>query len=160
MGRGASKIRDKTLDQIDCHIIEMLQKDGRLPNTVIAKELGISEATVRTRLSRLIQGEYIQIVAVTNPLKVGFEITGSIRINVDIKKFEAVISKLRNLKACWFIVLTTGNSDIYLEFVVNSIGELNELIFEKINKIDGVIRTETSLILKFIKRSFDWGTGY
>ncbi len=162
MGRSASNNsnnRNKAIDKIDCQIIEMLQKDGRLPNTVIARDLGISEATVRARLNRLIQEEYIQIVAVSDPLKLGFDAVGSIRINVDIKKFEAVISKLKKLKACPLIVLTTGNSDIYLEFLANSIDELNELIFEKINKIDGVIRTDTRMILKFIKRRFDFGTG-
>jgi Lrp/AsnC family transcriptional regulator for asnA, asnC and gidA len=162
MGRSASNDsnnRNKAIDKIDCQIIEMLQKDGRLPNTVIARDLGISEATVRTRLNRLIQEEYIQIVAVSNPLKLGFNTVGNIRINVDIKKFEVVISKLKKLKACPFIVLTTGNADIYLEFLTNSIDELNELIFEKINKIDGVIRTDTRMILKFIKRRFDFGTG-
>ena len=160
MNKSASNTRSKTIDQIDRDIIQLLQKDGRLPNTVIAKNLGISEATVRTRLNRLIEEEYIQIVAVCNPLKLGFKITGSIRINVDIKKLEAVTKKLQKLKTCWFIILTTGSADIYLEFVARSIEELNELIFENINKIDGVIRTETSLILKFIKRSYDWGTGY
>ena len=160
MSRGTTNNRNKKIDQIDRDIIQFLQKDGRLPNTVIAKNLGISEATVRTRLNRLIEEEYIQIVAVCNPLKLGFKITGSIRINVDTKKLEAVTKKLQKLKACWFIILTTGSADIYLEFVARSIEELNELIFENINKIDGVIRTEASLILKFIKRSYDWGTGY
>jgi len=160
MSRSTSNNRNKKIDQIDSEIIQLLQKDGRLPNTVIAKNLGISEATVRTRLSRLIEEEYIEIVAVSNPLKLGLKITGSIRINVDIKKLENVIKQIKKLESCWFIVLTTGNADIYLEFVVKSINELNELIFENINKIDGVTRTETSLILKFIKRSFAWGTGY
>jgi Lrp/AsnC family transcriptional regulator for asnA, asnC and gidA len=160
MPKGISNNRNKAIDQIDREIIQMLQKDGRLPNTVIAKNLGISEATVRTRLNRLIEEEYIQIVAVGNPLKLGFEITGSIRINVDIKKLETVTKKLQKLKACWFIILTTGSSDIYLEFVARSIEELNELIYEKINKIDGVIRMDTAMILKFVKRRFDWGTGY
>ena len=160
MNKSVSNTRNKKIDRIDRDIIQLLQKDGRLPNTVIAKNLGISEATVRARLNRLIEEEYIQIVAVCDPWKLGFEVTGSIRINVDIKKFDAVTSKLKKLNACWFIVLTTGGTDIYLEFVARSIDELNELIFEKINKIDGVINTEASLILKFVKRSYRWGTGY
>ena len=58
----------KIPDQIDCRMIELLQKDGRISNTDIAKKIGISEATVRTRLNRLIEEEYIQIVAVSNPM--------------------------------------------------------------------------------------------
>ena len=146
------------LDQIDCQMIELLQKDGRIPNTEIAKRLGVSEATVRSRLNRLIEEEYIQIVAVSNPMKLGFEIVGNIRIHVDIRKMDKIIKELKNLKPLWFIVQTTGGTGIDTEFVVKSLEELNELIFDKINKIDGIIRTETSLFLKYIKRQYDWGT--
>ena len=146
------------LDQIDCQMIELLQKDGRIPNTEIAKKLGVSEATVRSRLNRLIEEEYIQIVAVSNPMKLGFEIVGNIRIHVDIRKMDKIIKELKNLKPLWFIVQTTGGTGIDTEFVVKSLEELNELIFDKINKTDGIIRTETSLFLKYIKRQYDWGT--
>ena len=61
--------KKKKIDKIDCRMIELLQKDGRISNTEIAKQIGISEGTVRTRLNRLIKEEYIQIVAVSNPMK-------------------------------------------------------------------------------------------
>ena len=150
--------KKRGLDAVDCQMIELLQKDGRISNTEIAKNIGLSEATVRTRLNRLIQEEYIQIVAVSNPIKLGFEIVGTIRIYVEIKKMEKIIRELKKLKALWFIVQTTGGTGIDTEFVVKSIDELNELVFEKINKIDGIIRTETTLFLKYIKRQYDWGT--
>jgi Lrp/AsnC family transcriptional regulator for asnA, asnC and gidA len=158
MKRNNSCYKKKMLDQIDCQMIELLQKDGRIPNTEIAKRLGVSEATVRSRLNRLIEEEYIQIVAVSNPMKLGFEIVGNIRIHVDIRKMDKIIKELKNLKPLWFIVQTTGGTGIDTEFVVKSLEELNELIFDKINKIDGIIRTETSLFLKYIKRQYDWGT--
>ena len=158
MKRNNSSYKKKMLDQIDCQMIELLQKDGRIPNTEIAKKLGVSEATVRSRLNRLIEEEYIQIVAVSNPMKLGFEIVGNIRIHVDIRKMDKIIKELKNLKPLWFIVQTTGGTGIDTEFVVKSLEELNELIFDKINKIDGIIRTETSLFLKYIKRQYDWGT--
>ncbi len=150
----------KRIDAIDQEIIKMLQIDGRLTNTVIAKKLGISEATVRNRLARLIEDEVIQIVAVSNPLKLGFKIAGTIRITVDIAKIDAISQELKKLAPLWFIVHSTGGSDIYGEFVARSIDELNDLLFKKINRIDGVIRTDSSLILKFIKRRYDWGTGF
>ena len=62
------------------------------------------------------------------------------------------------LKSIWFVVHATGDSDDYTEFVAKSLDELNDLIFNKIYKIKGVVRTETSLILKYIKRRYDWGT--
>ncbi len=150
--------KKKKLDRIDCLMIELLQKDGRISNIDIAKKISMSEATVRTRLNRLIDEGYIQIVAVSNPMKLGFNIVGSIRIHVDIKKMDSIIVKLKTLKPLWFIVQTTGGTGIDTEFVARSLDDLNCLIFEKINKIDGVIRTETSLMLKYIKRQYDWGT--
>jgi Lrp/AsnC family transcriptional regulator for asnA, asnC and gidA len=148
----------KKIDRVDCEMIQLLQKDGRLSNTEIAKKIGISEATVRTRLNRLIEEEYIQIVAVSNPIKLGFEIVGIIRIYADVKKMDHIMKELKKLKALWFIVHTTGGTGIDAEFVVKSLDELNELIFEKMYKIDGILRTETSLITKYIKRNYDWGT--
>ena len=125
---------------------------------MIAKKLGISEATVRVRLKRLIGEEYIQIVAVSNPLKLGFETVGILRINVEVKKIEHVTEELRKLKPIWFMVHATGSSDIYTEFITKSLDELNDLIFKKIYRIDGVTGTRTSLILNYIKRRYDWGT--
>jgi Lrp/AsnC family transcriptional regulator for asnA, asnC and gidA len=150
--------KKKTISRTDCEIIRLLQKDGRISNTTIAEKLGISEATVRTRLKRLIEDGVIQIVAVSNPLKLGFGIVGVINIQADIKKIDKVIKELKKLKELWYIVLTTGSSDINVEFNLRSLDELHILLLEKINKIDGIIRTDTSLIMQFIKRQYDWGT--
>jgi Lrp/AsnC family transcriptional regulator for asnA, asnC and gidA len=158
MKRNNSANKKKPLDQIDCQMIELLQKDGRVPNTEIAKKLGVSEATVRSRLNRLIEEEYIQIVAVSNPIKLGFKIVGILRIKVDITKIEKVTKELSKIKSIWFVVHATGDSDIYTEFVARSLDELNDIIFNKVYKIDGIVHTETSLILKYIKRRYDWGT--
>ena len=152
------RTRKKMIDSVDCAIIRLLQKDGRISNIDIAKNVGISEATVRSRLDRLVKEDYIQIVAVSNPLKLGFKIVGTIRIYVEIKKLDPIIKKLQTLKPLWFIVQSTGGTGIDTEFVARDMDELNDLIFEKINRIDGVIRTETSLFLKYIKRQYDWGT--
>ena len=158
MKKNNKQIRKKGIDPIDCRMIEFLQKDGRLSNTEIAKKLGLAEATVRTRLQRLIQEEYIQIVAVSNPLKLGFEAVGTIRIHVDIKQMDKIIRELKGIRALWHIVQSTGGTGIETEFVVKDLNKLNELIFEKINRIDGVLRTETSLFLNYVKRQYDWGT--
>jgi Lrp/AsnC family transcriptional regulator, regulator for asnA, asnC and gidA len=153
-----TKEKAPPLDRVDCEIIKLLQKDGRIPNTSIAKKLKISEATVRSRLNRLIGEEIIQIVAVSNPMKLGFSMVGSIRIHVEIKEMNAIIEALKKLKPLWHIVQSTGGTGIHAEFVVKSLEDLNDLIFEKIHRIDGVQRTETSMFLKFIKRQYDWGT--
>jgi Lrp/AsnC family transcriptional regulator for asnA, asnC and gidA len=158
MRRKDSPNRKRDIDSIDCLMIELLQKDGRISNTEMAKTIGISEATVRSRLNRLIEKEIIQIVAVSNPLKLGFEIVGNIRIHVDVRKMDKILRELNAFKALWFIVQTTGGTGIDAEFVAKDLNELNDLIFEKINKVEGVLRTETTLFLKYVKRHYDWGT--
>ena len=95
MKKNYSQSKKKAIDAVDCKMIRLLQKDGRIPNTEIAKKMGISEATVRTRLNRLIKEELIQIVAVSNPLKLGFKIVGRIQIHVDIKKMDTIITELK-----------------------------------------------------------------
>lgn len=97
-------------------------------------------------------------MAVSNPIKLGFRVTGSITIRVDIKKVKQVIRELKKIKSLWFIVQVTSGTGIYSEFVVRSMEELNDLIMQKISPIDGVLDTEANLIMKFIKRRYDWGT--
>lgn len=150
------KKKTNNLDNTDYKIIDLLQIDGRMPNTAIAKKLGISESTVRSRLTRLIEEDYVQIVAVSNPFKIGYETIGIIKLRVDIKKMDEVIEELQRVKSVWFIVHTTGESDIYAEFVAESIEALNDLLYSQIYKIDGILHAETSLILKYIKRNYNW----
>lgn len=154
-----SKTRKK-IDKIDCRIIELLQKDGRLSNTAMAKELGIAEATIRTRLKRLINEKCIKIVAVCDPYQLGFGITGNMKIRIDIKKKNKVVRELKKLKELVFINMLTGHTDIDADFIVKSLDGLNDLVFNRINKIDGLIATETSLIMEYLKEDYAWGTAF
>ena len=106
----------KINDHIDRQLISFLQQDGRIPNTTLAKKIGISEATVRSRLNRLINDRIIQIVAVSDPFKLGFAIAGNLKIHVEAKKMPIVARELKNLKELWYIALTTGSMDIDAEF--------------------------------------------
>ena len=152
--------KNKPLDRIDRAIIRLLQKDGRISNTDMAKEIDISEATVRTRLNRLIDNEIIQIVAVSNPMKLGFNVVGHLRIHVEIDRVEQVAAELKKIQAMWFIVITSGASTgIDAEFTVESMSDLNELVLTQVGGIPGVKHVETTLTLDFVKRRYDWGTG-
>lgn len=148
----------KPIDGTDSKMISLLQKDGRISNIDIAKKLGISEATVRIRLKRLIDEGFIQIVAVSNPFRLGFEITGDLYIHVEMKKVDDVIKELKKIKALWYIVMTTGDNNINAEFVVKTLEDLNDLVYNQISHIDGVIRVETSVIMKYVKRNYAFGT--
>lgn len=146
------------IDKIDAKIIELLQKNGRMHNKEISKRAKISEATVRNRLDRLLKEEIIKIVAVANPFKVGFGLVGNLRVKVDVKKVEHVGNELKKLDEVWYVGQITGDSDFDVEFIVESLESLNELLVNKISSIEGIISTKTHFVLRHFKHSYDWGT--
>lgn len=147
----------KTIDEIDSKIIRLLQKNGRMPNTAIAKNIGIAEATVRKHLQRLLSDNIIQVVAVGNPMKLGFDIPGNIKLNIDSTKTEQIIEELNKIDYLWYIGRMTGPYDIDIEFNVDSNEKLCEII-DTISKIDGVLKIEHGILLQIIKNTYDWGT--
>ena len=143
-------MKDKP-DRLDCKMIRLLQKDGRMSNTAMAQQLGISEYTVRNRLKRLFESGIIRVVAVANPIDLGFEISGNLKIRIDLKKTKQVIDSLLKIDELIWVALTTGGTDIDVDFAVRSMKELQDLIFNKISVIDGIQSTETSLMVDLIK---------
>ena len=148
------------LDPIDRGMIKLLQKDGRMPIVALSKTLGISETTARTRLNRLIKKDIIKVLAVSNPIKLGFDIFGSLKIEIDLKKKDTILEQLKKIDQLNYIVLTTGGTDIHAEFAARSLKEFQELIFEKICRIDGVNSSQTALIVDIVKDAWDYGTGW
>ena len=148
------------IDRIDQNMIRLLQKDGRMSIVDMAKELGISETTARTRLKRLIRKEIINVVAVSNPIKLGFEIIGNLKLTIDLKKKDQILSSLVKNDKLNYIALTTGGTDLDVEFIARSLDEFKTLIFNEIPNIDGVISLETSLIVEIVKDTWDFGTAW
>ena len=135
---------------IDFKIIRLLQKNGRIPNTEIAKTLGVSEATVRNRLQTLIRDEHIQILAIVNPIKLKSGMVGNIRIKAENKKLAQVGKALFKIDELWYISQMVGRDDFDAEYYVSSQGDFGRLI-ERIKNIDGIVNVETSLITKYVK---------
>ena len=120
----------------------------------------LSKRLVRTRLKRILDSGIIRIVAVGNPIDLGFEIAGNLKIRMELKKADSVLAELKKIDALIWVALTTGGSDIDVEFVARSLKEFHALIFDKICRIDGVISTETSLMVDLVKDTYDWGTAW
>jgi len=156
------KNQNKTaaLDQTDCRMINLLQKDGRMPIVMLAKKLNISETTARSRLKRLIDKKIINIVAASNPIELGFEIVGSLKLSIDLKKKDPIMEKLKDIHSLNYIALTTGGTDVDVEFIASSLAEFKTLIFEKVCLIDGVNSAQTSLIVEIVKDTWDYGTAW
>lgn len=145
------------LDDVSKAIIEQLQEDGRRPYATIGKAVGLSEAAVRQRVSRLLDTGVMQIVAVTDPMQVGFNREAMIGIEVD-GDIEAVADIIEKMPEVDYLVITAGSFDILLEVVCEDDEALLEVINRKIRALPGVRRTETFMYLKLRKQIYTWGT--
>lgn len=145
------------LDDVSRAIIEQLQEDGRRPYGAIGKAVGLSEAAVRQRVARLTDSGVMQIVAVTNPLKVGFSRTAMIGVEVD-GDIEKVASALSEFEETDYVVITAGSFDVLCEVVCDNDDSLLELINRRIRALPGVRRTETFMYLTFAKHVYSYGT--
>jgi len=138
-------------------IIEQLQEDGRQSYATIAKRVGLSEAAVRQRVQRLLDQEVMQIVAVTDPLQVGFRRQAMIGIRVE-GDLTMVAEKLGAMPEVSYVVITAGSFDLLAEVVCEDDEQLLELLTHQIRTLPGVQVTETFVYLKLNKQHYNWGT--
>jgi Lrp/AsnC family transcriptional regulator for asnA, asnC and gidA len=155
--RERSAVNGVLLDDVAKAIIEQLQEDGRRPYAAIGKAVGLSEAAVRQRVQRLVDAGVIQIVAVTDPLTVGFPRAAMIGIRVE-GDLESVADQLERLPAISYMVITAGHYDILVEAVCEDDAHLLDLITKGIRAIPGVLHTETFVYLSLRKQIYTWGT--
>ncbi len=144
------------LDEVSKAIIEQLQQDGRRSYAAIGKVVGLSEAAVLQRVQRLIDAGVMQIVAVTDPLELGFARQAMIGVRV-AGPLDAVADKLAELEEVDYVVVTAGSYDLIVEVVAESDAHLLEIISGRIRAIDGVVGTETFMYLQLIKQTYSWG---
>lgn len=144
------------LDDISKQIIEQLQMDGRKPYAAIGKAVGLSEAAVRQRVQRLLEAGVMQIVAVTDPLMLGFPRQAMIAIKCE-GDLEAVADELASIAEIDYVVLTAGSVDIIVEVVCEGDQHLLDIL-GKIRAIPSVRATETFVYLKLRKQTYSWGT--
>lgn len=156
-GIGASRSSSRELDEMSKAIIEQLQQDGRRSYAGIGKSVGLSEAAVRQRVQRLVDTGVMQIVAVTDPLQLGFARQAMIGIRCTGDTSE-VAEKLAKIDAVDYVVLTAGTFDAIIEVVCENDAELLELLNKEIRAVPGVTSTETLVYLKLVKQQYNWGT--
>ena len=131
------------MDELDTKIIEILQRDGRASNAGIARKVGVSEGTVRRRLKRLVQDEYIQVVALPDPAKMGYQSQALVGIQVEPDKIEQVAGDLSTLVEISWLAVTTGSFDIFAWATLPSAEALGIFLRTKVGIVPGVRRTET-----------------
>ncbi len=145
------------LDETSKAIIEQLQEDGRRSYAAIAKAVGLSEAAVRQRVQRLIDGGAMQIVAVTDPLQVGFRRQAMIGIRCE-GDVEAVADKIADMAEVDYVVITAGGFDLLVEVVCEDDDHLLDLVSKRIRAVPTVRSTESFVYLKLQKQLYNWGT--
>jgi Lrp/AsnC family transcriptional regulator for asnA, asnC and gidA len=153
--RGAVTL-PRSLDAVDQHIIEALQRDGRQSFRRIAADAGVSEATIRSRYTRLCADNILQVTGVTNPLGLGFEAQAMVGIRTAGPP-EPVANEISKWQEAGYVVITAGQFDILVELVCTDRRELLDLT-NRIRAIDGVVSTESFLYLALWKQIYDWGT--
>jgi Lrp/AsnC family transcriptional regulator, regulator for asnA, asnC and gidA len=145
------------LDEANRAIIEALQRDGRQPYGAIAQAVGLSEAAVRRRVQRLREAGVMQIVAVTDPLQLGFTRQAMIGLTVE-GDVRVVADKLSALPEVDYVVMCAGSFDLLAEVVCEDDERLLQVLNDSVRSIPGVRATETFLYLKLAKQTYTWGT--
>ena len=144
------------LDRSNRRIIEILQRDGRRSFTAIAREVGISEAAVRARVQRLTRDGVVSVVAVTDPLRLGFEVMALIGVqaNSDLSRVADEVSEWQETS---YVVIAAGAYDLLVEVVCEDNQHLLRVV-ERLRNVQGVKSTETFMYLALHKMTYGWGT--
>ena len=152
-----SRSGDPLLDDVSLAIIRELQHDGRRPFTTIAKTVGLSEAAVRQRVQRLIDAGVMQIVAVTDPLRVGLHRQAMVGVRVD-GDVRDIAAKLASSDEIEYVVVCSGTYDLLVEVTARDDEHLLDVVNTQIRSIPGVRSTEMFVYLRLEKQTYTWGT--
>jgi Lrp/AsnC family transcriptional regulator for asnA, asnC and gidA len=142
------------MDELDRKIIQILQGNGRASNARIARDVGVSEGTVRRRLKALVSEGYIKVVALPDPEVLGYDTEALVGIQVDPDKIDDVANTLVELKESSWVSVTTGSFDIFCWVTLPTSEELGNFLKAVVGTIVGVRRTETFVSLSVRKRNY------
>ena len=142
------------LDNIDLKIMDALRGDGRVAFSQIAEQLGVSPGMIRMRYNRMVEMGYLKVVAITNPLRMGYEAMAMIGIRTDGKKMLEVAEKVAKFDEVVYLIVTSGRYDIIAEVFCRDHADLLRFLTEKLYTIEGVRETESFLQLKIVKEIY------
>jgi len=154
--RPVTRTKGAPLDEVSKAIIAQLQEDGRRSYAAIGKEVGLSEAAVRQRVQRLIDSGVMQVVAVTDPMELGFSRQAMIGVRAT-GELEPIADLLAEIPEVDYVVIAAGSFDLLVEVVCESDRHLLDVISARIRTVPGVVSTEAFLYLKLRKQTYSWG---
>lgn len=144
------------MDDLDRHMLETLQKDGRVPFTQIAQQAGVSESTVRVHYRALEEAGVVRTVAVVDPYALDFRAPALIGVSVEPGTIEHVARSINELPEVSYLVMTLGSRDLMVEVYCRDVPHLTELVTGRIHGISGVRNTEVLMIARSYKLSYCW----
>lgn len=147
------------LDAVDKQIVAILQADGRRSYSSIAKQVGVSEGTARSRVQRLMESELLQVVGIADPLRLGFGTMAMIGIRTEPGRANDVCRSLVDIPETSYVVMSTGRFDVFAELVCRDLDTLRSLLTEQIQTIDGITSAESFVLLEIHKLAYGWGVG-
>jgi Lrp/AsnC family transcriptional regulator, regulator for asnA, asnC and gidA len=144
------------LDGVDRQIVAELQRNGRITTQALAVVAGISEVTARRRLRKLQADGTVQVAAGVDPFQVGVNSPALVGIKVQRAHLHKVAQRLAAHPSVRYVAASTGTFHLYAEVMASSNDELGRVLLDEIGTIEGVIDTETALILRIYKQPWDW----
>jgi Lrp/AsnC family transcriptional regulator for asnA, asnC and gidA len=147
----------RSLDEIDRAIVAHLQYDGRKPFTEIAGNLDLSEGTVRRRVKQMTDGGILQIVAIVEPQFLEWNAAGMVGVSVQPGQVEAAAERISRFPEVTYLFMSSGGFDLFVEVYCRDRTHFVSFLSEQLQKVPGVLRTETFMILKMYKLSYRWG---
>jgi len=144
------------LDDLDRSIVRLLQEDGRMPYRSMADRLGVSEGTVRYRLTRLFDEAVVRVVGVADPFKTGMDTVAITGLHVERHKIREAVAHLMAMDEVRYVAVTTGTFDLIVEIVLPNNDDLHQFLVEKLAGVPGVGASDTWLVLRIHKQSYTW----
>lgn len=145
------------LDDVDRRIIAALQVEGRRPFSRIARDLDVSESSVRYRVKRLEENGVVQIVGIADPLRIGFDLMALVGVKVRPGRMHDVVAGMKELPETSYVAVTAGGFDLITEVICRDTAHFTELLIERIQGLDGVADTQSFLVLEIHKMAYGWG---
>jgi len=143
-----------TLDDVDRKIMSALREDGRVALAKIAEDLGVSPGMIRMRYNRLVESGSIKIVAISNPLRMGYNTMALIGIRAEGQKLMEITEKIAALEEVIYLIVTSGSYDIMAEVICRDREHLLQFLTNRLYKVDGIRESETFIHLKIVKEVY------
>jgi len=138
------------IDKLDKQILDILMKDANVPYTEIAKQLFVSGGTIHVRMNKLremgvVKGAHLE----ADYSKLGYDISAFLGIYLDKSSLYAeVADQLQAIPEVTAVHYTTGIYNIFAKIVCRDTAHLREVLHDKLQKVDGINRTETMISLE------------